>query len=178
MGAPPASWLAGKRKPVEVRPVQVTVRELEVIAFGNGLAAIRLVCSSGFYVRSLAHEIGRRLGCGAHLESLRRTRAGEFTLAQAVPLAVLEAEGLDAMARIVPLADLLPALPHVVVNERGARRAAHGNTLAVEDLWDADRVGPPSGRTGPIRVLDAEGALLAIGHPGAGGLLQPVVVLV
>ena len=73
---------------------------------------------------------------------------------------------------------LLSRLPHVVVNARGARRAAHGNALAVEDLWDADRTVAPSASPGPIRVLDADGALLAIGEPAAGGLLQPVVVLV
>jgi tRNA U55 pseudouridine synthase TruB len=78
----------------------------------------------------------------------------------------------------VPMTELLSRLPHVVVNERGARRAAHGNTLAADDLWDAERTVPPSARPGPVRVLDAQGALLAIGEPGDNGLLQPVVVLV
>jgi tRNA pseudouridine55 synthase len=171
----PAYLLARRRREVEVEPVQVSVRMLDVLEYGEGLATLRVICSSGFYVRSLAHDIGQRLGCGAHLEFLRRTRAGEFTLAQSVPLDAIEADGAAALARMVPMTDLLPGLPHVVVNERGARRAAHGNALAPEDLSDA---GLPAPRPGPIRVLSAGGALLAIGEPTAGGVLHPVVVLV
>ena len=178
VGGTPAYVLARLRKDVEIKPVQVVVRELEVITHAEGLVTLRVVCSSGFYVRSLAHDLGQRLGCGAHLESLRRTRAGEFTIAQAIPLKDVEDQGPDAVASLVPMADLLSKLPHVVVNERGARRAAHGNALAAEDLWDAERTVPASAAPGPVRVLDATGALLAIGEPVAGGLLQPVVVLV
>lgn len=178
IGGTPAYMLARLKKDVEIKPVQVTVREIALLRFHDGLASIRVVCSSGFYVRSLAHDIGQRLECGAHLESLRRTRAGEFEAGGAVLLDTVEAEGAQALARLVPMADLLARLPHVVVNERGARRAAHGNALAVDDLWEATRVVPPSAPPGPIRVLDADGALLAIGEAAEGGLLQPVVVLV
>jgi tRNA pseudouridine55 synthase len=156
----------------------VTVRQLELLNHAAGVALVKIVCSSGFYVRSLAHDLGRRLGCGAHLETLRRTRAGEFTIERAAPLDTIEREGSDALARLVPMADLLSTLPHVVVNERGARRAAHGNALAPDDLWEADRTVPRSAQSGPVRVLDEDGALLAIGEPASGGLLQPVVVLV
>ncbi len=178
IGGTPAYMLARLKKAVEIKPVQVTVREIALLRFDDGLATIRVICSSGFYVRSLAHDIGQRLECGAHLESLRRTRAGEFDESRGVPLETVEMEGPEALARMVPMADLLARLPHVVVNERGARRAAHGNALAVEDLWEATRVLPPSAPPGPIRVLDADGALLAIGEAADGGLLQPVVVLV
>jgi tRNA pseudouridine55 synthase len=178
IGGTPAYLLARLQKTVEIKPVQVTVRELELIRYAGGLATVRVVCSSGFYVRSLAHDLGQRLGCGAHLETLRRTRAGEFTIGQAVALETIAAEGPDAISRLVPMADLLSRLPHVVVNERGAWRAAHGNALAVEDLWDADRTVAPSAGAGPVRVLDAGGALLAIGQAADTGLLQPVVVLV
>jgi tRNA pseudouridine55 synthase len=178
IGGTPAYVLARLRKHVEVKPVQVTARALELVRFSGGLATLRVVCSSGFYVRSLAHDLGQRLGCGAHLEGLRRTRAGEFAIGSAVPLDVVEAERGAALARLVPVTDLLSGLPHVVVNERGARRAAHGNALGVEDLWQAERTVPPSAPFGPVRVLDADGALLAISEPADGGLLQPVVVLV
>jgi tRNA pseudouridine55 synthase len=178
LGGTPAYVLARLRKDFEIKPVQVMVRELELLECASGLATVRVVCSSGFYVRSLAHDLGQRLDCGAHLETLRRTRAGEFTTAQAVPLDAIEREGAEAVGRLVPIAELLPRLPHVVVNERGARRAAHGNSLAPEDLWQAERTVPASAGPGPVRVLDTDGALLAIGEPGAGGLLQPVVVLV
>ena len=174
----PAYLLARLQKNVELKPVQVTVREIELVTYADGLATVRVASSSGFYVRSLAHDLGQRLGCGAHLESLRRTRAGEFGLDRAVPLPVVQEEGSAALTRLVPVEGLLSRLPHVVVNERGARRVAHGNTLTVQDLWDADRTVPPGAGPGPVRVMDAEGALLAIGQPGVGGLLQPIVVLV
>jgi tRNA pseudouridine55 synthase len=178
VGGTPAYVLARLRKEVEIKPVQVTVHELELNGYADGLAQIRVVCSSGFYVRSLAHDLGQQLGCGAHLESLRRIRAGEFALPQSTTLDDIEREGTDAVARLVPMTELLSRLPHVVVNARGARRAAHGNALAAEDLWEAERTVPRSARPGPVRVLDADGALLAIGEPAAGGLLQPIVVLV
>ena len=62
-------------------PVEVHVSALSLETYSDGLAQVRLTCSSGFYVRSLAHELGQRLGCGAHLEGLRRTRSGPFTRA-------------------------------------------------------------------------------------------------
>jgi tRNA pseudouridine55 synthase len=174
----PAYMLARLQKDVELKAVEVTVRELELVHYSDGLATVRVASSSGFYVRSLAHDLGQRLGCGAHLETLRRIRAGEFREDQAVPLSVIQEEGTAALPRLLPVEGLLSRLPHVVVNERGAKRAAHGNALAAEDLWDADRTIPPGAGAGPVRVLDAEGALLAIGQPALGGLLQPVVVLV
>jgi tRNA pseudouridine55 synthase len=170
--------LARSRKDVDIKPVEVTVRELDLLDYHDGLATLRVVCSSGFYVRSLAHDLGQRIGCGAHLESLQRTRAGEFAIGSSVPLETIQREGAGALARLVPMTELLSKLPHVVVNERGARRAAHGNALAAEDLSGVERTPPQSPGDGPVRVLNADGALLAIGEPGDRGVLQPVVVLV
>ena len=178
IGGTPAYVMARLKKEVAIEAVEVTASDLELTGYADGLATLRVVCSSGFYVRSLAHELGRRLGCGAHLETLRRVRAGEFTLAQAVPLATVQEEGAGAIRRMVPMTALLPALPQVVVNERGARRASHGNTLAADDFRDRDRDAATAPDSGPVRVLDADGALLAIGEPAGAGLLQPVVVLV
>jgi tRNA pseudouridine55 synthase len=179
IGGTPAYRLARLQKDVTLQPADVTVKVLELVAWRDGLATLQIVCSSGFYVRSLAHDLGQRLGCGAHLESLRRTRAGDFTVAQAAPLDVIQAEGVEALARLLPLPSLLSKLPQVVVNERGAKRAAHGNVLATEDLSEGDFATlAGTAATGPVRVLDAHGALLAIGERGQGGVLQPVVVLV
>jgi tRNA pseudouridine55 synthase len=175
----PAYLLARLRKDVELKAAPVTVHAIELLAYTAGLATVRVVSSSGFYVRSLAHDLGQRLGCGAHLESLRRTRAGDFREDQATPLHLLQSEGVEALKRLRPMGSLLPRLPHVVVNERGARRAAHGNALAGEDMEPAGSKAGIAGREsrGPVRVLDLDGALLAIGEPD-GDILQPVVVLV
>jgi len=167
----PAYELARSGASPELKPVQVTVTALEVLEQGQRRASLRVVCSSGFYVRTLAHELGRRLGCGAYLAALRRARAGTFTLADAVPLDVLEQEGVAAALRLIPLERLLPAIPSVVLTEDGVRRALHGNLL------------PPSAHeselplTARVRLLDGAGQLVGIAELEPGGLLHPVIVL-
>ena len=167
----PAYELARSGASPELKPVQVTVTALEVLEQGERRASLRVVCSSGFYVRTLAHELGRRLGCGAYLAALRRTRAGTFTFADAVPLDVLEHAGVAAAPRLIPLERLLPAIPSVVLTEDGVRRALHGNIL------------PPSAHesdlplTARVRLLDGAGQLVGIAELEPGGLLHPVIVL-
>lgn len=169
----PAYKLARRKRPVEIAPVRVTVHALGLIEYQAGLAQLRIVCSSGFYVRSLAHGLGERVACGAHLESLRRIRSGEFTLDAAIPLQQVERQEMAAIQDIIPMASLLPLLPLVTVNERGARRVTHGNALAPSDLIEAS---VPVGTR--VRVLDTDGTLLGIAEPAGGGLLHPLVVLV
>ena len=113
----------------ELKPVQVTVTALEVFEQGERRASLRVVCSSGFYVRTLAHELGRRLGCGAYLAACAVRGPARSHLADAVPLDVLEHEGVAAAPRLIPLERLLPAIPSVVLTEDGVRRALHGNIL-------------------------------------------------
>ena len=183
IGGTPAYKLARRDVPVSLRPVDVVVTEIEVQSFADGLAQVRLVCSSGFYVRSLAHDLGMKLGCGAHLEGLRRTRSGEFTLADAVPLDVLASGGATAAAlRIVPMERLLRQLPSVVLNSSGAKRVSHGADVGPADLvGSAPAMPTTSDEPSPLsrwRLLDAEGLLLGLAERRAGGLLHPLVVLV
>jgi tRNA pseudouridine55 synthase len=178
----PAYKLARRNEPVQPRAVQVTVPFLALLSYEAGLARVRLRCSAGFYVRSLAHDLGQRLGCGAHLESLRRVRAGAFDEAVSVPLETVEAEGADAARRLIPLGDLLRHVPAVVLNERGAKRAAHGNELAPGDLEEPPGlvVEAAGEGTNPARwrLLDGAGTLLGIAEMRLGGVLHPVIVLV
>lgn len=174
VGGKPAYKLARQNKAVELKSVQVTLHDMEILDCTADTARLRLVCSSGFYVRSMAHELGQILGCGAHLKALRRTRAGEFVISQAVPLELIESEGREAIRHVLPMNSVLPVFPEVVVNDQGARRAAHGNPLRPEDFASP----PPVAPLNRFRVLDGTGALLAIAKYGTGGLLQPVVVLV
>jgi tRNA pseudouridine55 synthase len=178
IGGTPAYKLARRDGGVAVRPVDVTVTELELLSFIDDVAQVRLVCSSGFYVRSLAHDVGERLGCGAHLASLRRTRAGEFTLADAVTLDALATGGDRAARHLVPMGRLLGQLPAIVLAASGIKRVGHG-----ADLGPGDVVGPlPGGAAGPggtrWRLLDDDGQLLALAERRPDGLLHPVVVLV
>lgn len=168
--------LARRRRPAELPPVRVTVDTLDVLSVEGFRVRCRIACSSGFYVRALARDLGEALGCGGCLETLRRERHGRFTLADAVPLAGIVEDGAAAAARLLPLDGLLPDLPGVVVTARGARRAAHGNPLGPADLAPA-RGGGPAGSGARVRLMDADGRLLAIAEPRAGAL-HPRIVLV
>jgi tRNA pseudouridine55 synthase len=168
--------LARRNEPVQPRAVTVTVSRLTLLSYADGLARLSVEASAGFYVRSLAHDLGVKLGCGAHLEALRRTRAGSFEESAAVRLQDIEAEGADAGRWLVPLGLLLPHLPAAVLNERGARRAAHGNDVAPADL--ETRPDPQPASTGRWRLIDGTGTLVGIAEPGPAGLLHPVIVLV
>jgi tRNA pseudouridine55 synthase len=169
----PAYKLARRHKPVELKPVEVTVRHIELRGFAKDVADVHLVCSSGFYVRSLAHDLGERLECGAYLEGLRRTRAGSFSLSDAAPLEAIIQEGPLAVSRLIPIDRLLPDLPAVVLSEQGVRRATHGNALGRADVLEI-----PTRISGRLRLLDGAGTLLGIAESIEGGLLHPVVVLV
>ena len=107
-----------------------------------------VVVSAGFYVRSLAHDIGQVLGCGAHLEALRRTRAGRFRIEDAATLDALEA-GRDRRPPTgsSPVNALLADMPAVTLTDEGLRRAANGNTLAPGHL---DGAGAGPGRFGQV----------------------------
>ena len=173
----PAYKKARKNEPIELKPVEVTVRELEVLRNlepDPALLRLRIVCTSGFYVRSLAHDIGQRLGCGAHLEALRRTRAGRFSVADALSLAELDAQGTMSQTRLVPLNALLSHMPEVALTGEGIRRVSHGNSLAPEHI-----TGAPLDIAGHshVRLVDAAGTLIAVAEPRPGGLLHPVIVL-
>lgn len=187
--------LARRSQATALAPAAVTVKALTVEEFGRGYLRLRVTSSAGFYVRALAHELGERLGCGAHLEALRRTRAGSFTEADAVALDVVEAEGPLAAARLLRGDRLLPEFPAVVLNERGLRRASHGNSLSPADVerglspFPAAEKGdshhsarPPAATMGKgdsphFRLLDGRGELVAIADLRADGLLHPTIVL-
>ena len=174
IGGVAAHRLARRDTPVQPASVSVTVLELELLGVDEGLVRLRLTTTAGFYVRSLAHDLGVQLGCGAHLEALRRTNAGDFSIDQATPLDVLEQEGHEAARRLIPMAEMLPDLPSVRLSERGVTRVSHGNHVGPAEFLVVDTLGT----NGKVRLLDADGQLLAIANAGPDGLLRPAVVLV
>jgi len=166
--------LARKSKPVQLKPVTVTVRSLAWRGRDGDRIFLTVTASSGFYVRALARDLGSVLGCGAHLAGLRRTVSGPFSVEAAIPLSTAESLGREIASRVISPADALPHLPAVSVNAPGLRRVAHGNTVGPEHLensWVA-----ALGQAAAVRILDGTGRLVAVARP-RGGALHPVVVL-
>ena len=180
IGGVRAYALARAAKPAEPRPAEVTVHRLTLESYAEGAVRLRIVCSAGFYVRSLAYDVGVRLGCGAYLESLRRTASGGFDLADAIPLSTFEAEPARGLEAFVPMDHLLTHLPAAVLSSRGSERAAHGNAVTGTDIVQhvPGLEGHAAAGDAAVRLLDDAGSLLAIARPGPGAFLHPVVVLI
>jgi tRNA pseudouridine55 synthase len=160
-------------------PVSVMVYALELGRVDGGLVTLRVDCSAGFYVRGLAHDLGERLGIGGHLAALRRVRSGDLTLADATVLAALERDPPAALAALVPMARMLPALTALTLTHEGARRAGHGLDLGPADFEGGLVACASRGGARPFRLLDTAGDLVGVAEPIEGsGLLHPAVVLV
>ncbi len=114
-------------------PVTVTAHAIDVVACDGDTVRLRVDCSSGFYIRSLAHDLGQRLGTGAHLTALRRTRSGGFTLASALTLETLDRTPSVVAGALIPLSDMLPNLTAVALTPEGVVRALHGRDVGPGD---------------------------------------------
>jgi tRNA pseudouridine55 synthase len=167
--------LARRRIDVAPAPVPVTVHALEIVERQGDRLRLRVEASAGFYVRSLAHDIGAALGCGAHLEALRRVRSGAFTLDGAVSLEMLRGGQDRVRERVIRMEALLPELPAFDLSDAGTRKACHGNPLGPSDGRVRGSAIPPE--AGLSRLFAADGRLLALARTTAAGTLQPVVVL-
>jgi tRNA pseudouridine55 synthase len=169
-------------------PVMVNADTLNLIAMEGDTLALELRCSAGFYVRSLARDLGEQLGTGAHLAALRRTRSGDAGLDQAIGLDEAERAPARAAAAVIPLGRLLPHLPSIVLTEEGVIDTVHGRMLRGGTLCSANPgssdVGAlaqhlRSGESGFVRLFGPTGELVGIAVPGeAPGSLRPAVVLV
>jgi len=149
--------LARRGEAVARAATPVTIRSLTLVGRADEALELELVCSAGFYVRALARDLGERLGTGAHLVALRRTRSGAFTLADCVPGDTL----VRAEERLMPLAGLLPELPAVRISEEGRRLVGHGRELSAEQLLSEF----PAPGTERVRLVDERGELVALGVP-------------
>jgi len=171
VGGKRAYELARAEVAVALEPVDVTVHELEFLGCDGSEMRLRVTASAGFYVRSLAHDLGQVLGGGAHLTSLRRTLSGSFSLDGAVSAEMLATSPEAVRAHLRPMAALLPDLPLATVTADGLGRLKHGRELAPAHL-----AGPVPATTRHCRLVDPAGTLMAVGQ-SRGGFLHPVVVL-
>ena len=177
--------LARRQEQVAPRPVRVSVTRADLLDFTGRQARVAITCSAGFYVRAFAQTLGELVGIGACLEALRRTRAGDFRVEAAVPIDVVH-DATRFAASLIPLERLLPAFPVVCVTDRGRAYVSHGRELRPADYVGAAQASPmppppanPTMAADWVRIVDASGALLAIGAPGsAPGSLHPTVVVI
>lgn len=186
----PAHELARKNKPVKLDPVGVDVYEFRLSGIEGSTARFTVECGAGTYIRSLAHEIGKLHGSGAHLSEIVRTAVGEFTLDQAVSIAELEqdAKAGEIIRRVIPLEGMLPDVPRANVLPIVERRILHGAkfTLPLAQIQPGKITaaqGAPqqldSGDWKPsrLRVFNQQGRLIAIAEPVVMRTYQPLVVL-
>jgi tRNA pseudouridine55 synthase len=165
----PAYKLARKHQDVPLTPVQVEIKEFEVLTVDGDRASFRARVASGTYMRSVAHDMGQQLGCGAHLQALRRTSVGEFKVTEAHTLEALEAAATsDQLEEIfIHPRMLLPQFPAVTANEEMAARIRNGRAVNLPELSSARQV----------KVFCGQRELIAIATRVAGTLFHAKIVL-
>ncbi|RSL15176.1 tRNA pseudouridine synthase B [Edaphobacter aggregans] len=164
----PAHKLARAGVEVPVKAARITIHRFELTSLEGNVAAFEMEVSAGGYVRSVAHELGQLAGCGAHLSSLRRTRAGVFTLAEAITVEQLKQASVDEIPGLLPHPrTLLPEMPCVTVDDQVAGRLRNGMQVNLPDFSSAPLV----------KVFVSPTELIAIVRRVAGTLMQPTVVM-
>lgn len=163
---------------VEREARQVNIDEARLLFFRPPDAGIFVRCSKGTYLRTLAHDLGQRLGCGAHLRELKRVRVGPFSLEDSVGLDTLMAAAKDKTIEkyLLPLSRALDELAELRLDMTLARRVAHGHAPGPADL--SRLRAPPFSRGRKVRLVDAEGRVIAVAESDGVGTLKLLRVLV
>ncbi len=170
--------LARKGKKVEPKPVKVEIYYFTLKSYDPPYLHFDIKCSAGTYVRSIAHDLGKKLGVGGYLDYLKRLRSGEFSLENAYSLEELRklAEEGRIDEAIIPLNRVLNEYPAVYLREEGIWRAKHGNFIPLKMVG-----GKEGGRRNDyFRLMDFRSNFIGIGKPGKeGGELgiRPVLIL-
>lgn len=172
IGGVPAYKLARRKIPVELNPVEVTVHALELLEFEPAAIRVRVQCSAGTYLRSIAHDLGRKLGCGAFLADLRRLASGEFTIEQSRTLETLGELSREGRLNeaLIPAAKMIPEFPSEVVDAITTGQIKQGRDF---------RVSPFRVQRGAryVKAISPEGDLVAIGEVKLPNLYHPILVM-
>jgi tRNA pseudouridine55 synthase len=185
----PAYELARKKQPVELKAVEVELFEFRLTEIEGSIARFVIECSSGTYIRALAHEMGQKLGCGAHLAEIERTAVGEFSLEQAIPLEELaEAKTAGKFGDcLIQLEHLLPNFPRVNVLPVIEKRVRHGSkfNISIAQIQPGRAETPPGAtmqldggepKAPRLRVFNQQEKLIAIAEAVVPRTYQPIVV--
>jgi tRNA pseudouridine55 synthase len=164
----PAYKLARKNKEVLLQPVKLEIKEFEILNTAAAEASFRARVASGTYIRSVAHDMGQKLGCGAHLASLRRTAVAEFDIKNAHKLEALEAAMQQGSVEslFVHPRNLVPQLPSVTATEESAALIRAGRSVNL----------PEMSRAPQIKVFQGQRELIAIATRVAGTLFHAGIV--
>jgi tRNA pseudouridine55 synthase len=164
--------LARKNIHVELKAVEVTVHSLDLLALDGRDARIRVHCSAGTYLRSIAHDAGQSLGCGAHLAELRRTQSGAFDLSTARTIDELQALAAESRLdeALVPAARLLPEFPVEIVDAITEAQIRNGRDFRVSPFRTR-------GDARYVKAVTRAGDLVAIGEIVLPNLYHPILVL-
>jgi len=164
----PAYKLARRKKGVVLQPVRVEIKLFEILSCDGDRATFRADVASGTYLRTVAHDLGRELGCGAHLTALRRTRVAEFEVSEAITLERLaEAAAGNLEEVFVHPRRLLPHMPSVTASEEAAALIRSGRAVNL----------PEMSRARQVKVFYGQRELIAIATRVAGTLFHPGIVL-
>lgn len=185
----PAYEMARKKQAVELKPVEVEVFEYKLMGIEGSVARFVIECSSGTYIRSLAHEMGQKLGCGAHLAEIERSAVGEFSIEQAIRLEELaEAAHAGKFGEcVIRLENLLPNYPRLNVLPVVEKRVRHGAKFNIQIAQiQPGRTELPPGATQELdggeakpprlRVFGQENKLVAIAEAVVPRTYQPILV--
>jgi tRNA pseudouridine55 synthase len=164
-----AYQLARSGEAPKLKAARITIQSFVITSYEAGIATFAMTVSAGGYVRSVAHELGADLGCGAHLASLRRVAAGPFLLANAIVLTEIEALASTGMLRerMPHPRTLLPELPSVTADAFSLGRLRNGGAVNLPEFTSAPLV----------KIFEGQRELVAIGQRVAGTLFHPIVVL-
>jgi len=178
----PLYELARRGETVERKQRSITVSALEILSIDMPDVTVRVCCSSGTYVRTLCHDIGQVLGCGAHMTALRRMRCGHFEIDAALPVETalkLEADMIPQQA-FVAMRDTLKDMPEIMLSIELERKVCNGVALSGQDIPSLCREAFPSGAL--IKLVAQDGRLISIGSSVASdsneAMLRPVRVFV
>ncbi|HXG07642.1 MAG TPA: tRNA pseudouridine(55) synthase TruB [Nitrososphaera sp.] len=156
--------LARKNEPFELKPRRVKISRLELLDYTDPVAIVEVECGKGTYLRSLAHDLGQRLGCGAHLRALTRLRVGQFTIEESETVDDLELRlgNLNSLP-LLSMNDALSHLPAVILSDLAAKIVYHGGSIKVDSSHVKNLASRPEDDT-LSRLIDEKGCLLAIGR--------------
>lgn len=168
----PSYRLARKGAAVDLAPVPVHVFDLDLLEFDGPSARIHVRCSAGTYLRGIAHDTGRELGCGAFLTALRRTASGEFSEDRAFTLDALAdlARAGNLESALIPAARVLPEFPSAAVDTITAGQIRQGKDFRLSPFveWSGSKY---------VKAVNPEGDLIAIGEARLPHVYHPILVL-